>query len=148
MRNDPTSIVNTSNWILYFSRKNALIAAGDTDNPLLQPELPPSEQLAELGAQYVVTPGVAFGGDYIVSEGGAQGVTARSTQEPNSLRQSLTITIPHEYLIGTLASRSMQYYNEEYGNTTTWTFGIGMAFSGGHGMNMVMFDRFHLYEKN
>jgi len=148
MRHDPTSIVNTFDRILYFSRKDADIAAGDTDNPVLKPELPQSEQIARLGSQYVVSPGASFGGDHIDAEGGAQGVTTRSVATANSLRQSISISIPHEYLISTLASRSLEYYNEEYGNTTTWSFGIGMAFSTASGMNMVMFDKFHLYEKN
>jgi len=148
MRHDPTSIVNTFGRILYFSRKDVELRAGDTGNPVLQPELAQAEQLARLGSQYVVSAGASFGGDYIDSEGGAQGVTTRSVATPNSLRQSIAISIPHEYLIGALATRSLEYYNAEYGNTTTWSFGIGMAFSSANGMNMVMFDKFHLYEKN
>jgi len=123
MRHDPTSIVNTFGCILYFSRKDVELRARDTDNPVLKPELPQAEQIARLGSQYVVSPGASFGGDYIDSEGGAQGVTTRSVATPNSLRQSITISIPHEYLISTLASRSLEYYNAEYGNTTTWSFG-------------------------
>jgi len=145
MRNDPGAIANTFDRILYFSRKDVVLATGDSRNPLLRQELSSEQQMATLATDYVVSGAVGFGADYIEYAGN---ITTTRVDAPNSLRHSISIRIPHEYLIANLASKSLQYYNDEYGNVTTWTFGIGMAFTNGNDLNMVMFDRFHLYEKN
>jgi len=64
-----------------------------------------------------------------------------------SLRRVLTLRIPHEMLVTNMSTPGLQD-STEWGFARSWSFGVGMAFRGAGGHNMVLFDRFHLFERS
>jgi hypothetical protein len=141
MRHDPADLNNVFNRTLYLTRRGTLAVIGDTQNPLLQ-VLPVSTQEALLARDYIVAPGR---GDALTFAG--PGVTSSEEAIAGSLRSVVTIRIPHEVLVAEISTPGLQD-SAEWGFARTWSFGIGMVFRGGGGHNMLMFDRFLLFERS
>ena len=148
MARSGVSATNAFNRILYFTRKEQPTVTGDVQNPMLQPALSRPDALDRLKAGYLVASNASYDEDFVTFDS-ADGITASISAAPEySLRESIRISIPHDYLIKHMAVKGLDYDGPEHGNTTTWTFGIGMVFTTDHGQNVVMFDRLHLYERN
>lgn len=142
MKHNPNSLTNTFHRLVYLTKKNVAVAAGDTTNPVLT-----GGDIDDLKNKYVTDLNADFLHDHFIND---QNVEMQVTDlGAHSLRQNLTITIKHDFLIQNLAKKSVSWAREYSNNLTTWTFGIGMIFTNMESNNkMLMFDNFHLYEQN
>lgn len=143
--------LNAYDRVLYFSKQT--FVSHDLQNPCLATGIENDACLQQLAQDYVVPSNtLQTGQDYITYDGNCDSgrtgceITSTVQNEPNSLTQTVVVTIPH-HVLKTQLSKVEEMYSEVYGTQTVYSFGIGMVFLlSGH--NIVMFDEFDVVENS
>lgn len=154
VRKDPSAQINDYSRVLYFTKQN--LAVGDTRNPCLVANVDDVSCLTAVMADYVtlgeqaISPGV----DSLEHDGSTSAacpdtcrITSTKADEPLSVKQTLTIVIPHDVVRNVLATRST-HVHPIYGERVQFSFGVGMIFVSPGSNNMIAFDAFDIIENS